>query len=314
MFINLDKTFCDLDDFWNIFKNEWDNQSQSQDVQETQEDAFALLKEAMENPLNNSVLIMSEIMTIIVAFHMSNYRTFKHFYINYVQKYWKDAFPNLVSYHRFIALQKTAILPLCAYLNQRKGEITGISYIDSTTIIVCHNKRINSNKVFKNLAKRGKNSVGWFYGFKLHIVVSDQGELLAAKVTPGNIDDREPVNELTKDIIGKLFGDKGYISQSLFEELFGRGLQLITKIKKNMKNKLIPILDKILLRKRGIIETINDQLKNISQIEHTRHRSITGFMVNMLGGLIAYTYRDNKPSIKLNEKDIEILTKCGIIL
>ncbi|CAK0779573.1 transposase [Gammaproteobacteria bacterium] len=314
MFIDLEQVFSDLDDAWKKFKEEWDNNSLSQELQKmTEEDPFSLLAEAMENPLNNSVLVMSEIMTIIVAFHMSNYRTFKHFYINFVQKYWKDAFPNLVSYYRFIALQKTAIIPLCIFLNQRKGEVTGISYIDSTTIIVCHNKRIHSNKVFKNLAKRGKNSIGWFYGFKLHLVVSDQGDLLAAKVTQGNIDDREPVNELTKDIIGKLFGDKGYISQSLFEELFGRGLQLITKIKKNMKNKLIPILDKILLRKRAIIETINDQLKNISQIEHTRHRSVTGFMVNMLGGLIAYTYRDNKPSIQLNEKDLEILSKCGVI-
>jgi hypothetical protein len=144
-------------------------------------------------------------------------------------------------------------------------------------------------------------------------VINDQGELLAVKLTPGNVDDRIPVAEMTKDIAGKLFGDKGYISKKLFEEIFKRGLQLITRIKKNMKNKLMPIIDKILLRKRSIIETVNDQLKNISQVEHTRHRSVIGFMVNLLGGLIAYTYQEKKPSIQFNEDDLNILSECGII-
>ena len=130
----------------------------------------------------------------------------------------------------------------------------------------------------KTLLKRGKNSIGWFFGFKLHLIINDRGELLAFKLTPGNTDDRVPVPEMTRGIWGKLFGDKGYISQPLFDLLFGQNLQLITKIKKNMKNKLMSLTDKILLRKRAIIETVNDQLKNISQLEHTRHRSITGFM------------------------------------
>jgi hypothetical protein len=167
-------------------------------------------------------------------------------------------------------------------------------------LVVCHNRRIHSNRVFKELAKRGKNSIGWFFGFKPHIIINDQGELLAFKLTPANPDDRTPVPEMTRGIWGKLFGDKGYISQPLFELLFEQGLQLITKIKKNMKNKLMPMTDKILLRKRALIETVNDQLKNISQIEHTRHRSLTGFMLNLLGGLVAYTYQDKKPSLNLN--------------
>jgi hypothetical protein len=146
--------------------------------------------------------------------------------------------------------------------------------------------------------------IGGFYGFKLHIIVNDCGELLAVKLTPGNVDDRQPVPEMTQGLFGKLFGDKGYISQKLFDELLARGLQLFTRIKKNMKNKLMPLMDKILLRKRSIIETINDQLKNISQIEHTCHRSLGGFMVNLLGGLIAYTYHEKKPSLKINPKDM----------
>ena len=196
---------------------------------------------------------------------------------------------------------------LCEFLNSRKGQVTGIGFLDSTRIIVCHNARINSNRVFKNLAKRGKTSVGWFYGFKLHLIVNDRGELLAFKLTAGNVDDREPVPEMTRDMWGKLFGDKGYISQKLFDLLFEQGIQLVTPIKKKMKNKLMPLMDKILLRKRWIIETLNDQLKNISQIEHTRHRSIVGFMLNLLGGLIAYTYHEKKPSLGINTIDIDAL-------
>ncbi len=295
MLIDITRIYCDLDDFYNEFEEEWKKK-------------FLDSKDVHQVTVNEFALSPSEVMTIIIAFHLSNYRTFKHFYTKHVQKFWRDAFPTPVSYPRFIALQKYIIIPLCAYLNTRKGKATGIAFVDSTPLIVCHNRRIHSHRVFKNIAKRGKNSVGWFHGFKLHLIVNDQGELLAFKVTAANVDDREPVPEMTKNLFGKLFGDKGYISQKLFDELFGRGLQLITKIKKNMKNKLMPMMDKILLRKRSIIETINDQLKNISQIEHTRHRSLAGFMVNLLGGLIAYTYHEKKSSLKINTTDINTLS------
>jgi hypothetical protein len=141
-----------------------------------------------------------------------------------------------------------------------------------------------------------KGSVDWFYGFKLHLVVNDCGELLAVKITPGNLDDRDPVPELARHLFGKLFGDRGYISASLFEQLWAEGVQLITKLRKNMKNRLLPLFDKLLLGKRAISETINDQLKNISQIEHTRHRSPFNFFVNLMAGLVAYTFREKKPS------------------
>ena len=294
MLIDITRIYCDLDDFYNEFEEE---------LKKTMLDS----EEVHQIAVNEFALSPSEVKTIIIAFHLSSYRTFKHFYTKHVQEYWREAFPNLVSYPRFIALQKYIVIPLCAYLNTRKGKATGIAFVDSTPLIVCHNRRIHSHRVFKNIAKRGKNSVGWFFGFKLHLIVNDQGELLAFKLTAANVDDREPVPEMTKDLFGKLFGDKGYISQKLFDELFGRGLQLITKIKKNMKNKLMPLMDKILLRKRSIIETINDQLKNISQIEHTRHRSPVGFMVNLLGGLIAYTYHEKKPSLKINTRNISSL-------
>src|SRR2546430_816478 len=187
----------------------------------------------------------------------------------------------------------------CVLLPPRLGKCRGISFIDSTKIGVCHNRRIWSHKVFKALAKRGKTSVDWFYGFKLHWVVNDCGELLAVKITAGNVDDRNPVLELARALFGKLFGDRGYISQKLFEQLWGQGVQLITKLRKNMKNRLLPLFDKLLLRKRSICETINDQLKNISQIEHSRHRSVFNFFVNLIAGLVAYTFREQKPSLNI---------------
>jgi hypothetical protein len=144
----------------------------------------------------------------------------------------------------------------------------------------------------------------WFFGFKLHLVINDKGEIMAFKLTQATTDDREPVQSLTKDLIGKLVGERGYISQKLFDTLFEKGLQLITKIKKNMKNKLMPLFDKLLLRKRAVIESVNDQLKNISQIEHSRHRSINNFMVNLLSGIAAYALQPKKPSLNLCSKQL----------
>ena len=236
-------------------------------------------------------LSLSEIMTIIIHFHQSNYRNFKAYYTEQVMVHLKTEFPHLVSYNRFVELKSDALLPLCAYLCTRLVPATGIAFIDSTPLAVCHNRRIDRHIVFDGLAARGKTSMGWFYGFKLHLIVSDQGELITFHLTPGNVDDRKPVPHLAKKLWGKLFGDKGYISQPLFDHLFEQGVQLITPLPKNMKNRLMPLIDKVLVRKRAIIETINDQLKNISQIAHTRHRSVDNFLVNLFAGLIAYTHQ-----------------------
>ena len=168
---------------------------------------------------------------------------------------------------------------------------------------VCRNRRIHSHKVFAGCARRGKTSVDWFYGFKLHLVINDRGELLSLRLTPGNVDDRRPVPELAKELFGKLFGDKGYISQPLFETLCADGVQLVTRLKRSMKNRLISMFDKIMLRKRAVIEAVVDQLKNISQIEHSRHRSVANCFVNLLGGLVAYTWREKKPSLDIRLKE-----------
>ena len=256
-----------------------------------------------------STLSDSEVMTILILFHSGHYRDLKHYYINHVKKHMKSEFPQTVSYNRFVELQKKVVVKLAIFLKMFcLGKCTGISYIDSTPIRVCHIKREKQHKVFKGFAQKGQCSLGWFYGFKLHLIINDKGEILDFIITPGNIDDHKPLSDMNlhKRIFGKLFGDKGYISKDLFEQLFIDGVHLITKIKKNMKNSLMLLQDKIALRKRALIETVNDELKNICQVEHTRHRSFDNFVTNLLSGLIAYSFFDKKPSINLQEDIVDL--------
>lgn len=243
----------------------------------------------------------SEIMTILVFFHLGGYRCFKHFYSCYVRKHLKGEFPGLVSYNRFVELKPKVAVPLVMFLNNcGLGSCTGISFVDSTPVRVSKNKRIKNHKVFKDVATVGKSSMGWFFGFKLHIIINDKGEILCFALTKANVDDRkeEIIKDMSKNIFGKLFADKGYISSSLFEMLFQKGVHLFTNIRRNMKNSLMTLEDKILLRKRSVIETVNDELKNICQLEHSRHRSINNFLINILSTLIAYCFLPKKPAIK----------------
>jgi len=144
--------------------------------------------------------------------------------------------------------------------------------------------------------------MGWFFGFKLHLAVNDRGDLLACCLTAGNVDDRKPVPQMVKRLRGKLIGDRGYVSAPLTALLFEQGLQLLTRLRKNMTNRLMHLSDKLLLRKRAIIESIIDQLKNISQIEHSRHRSPTNFVVHLIAGLLAYSHQEKKPGLHLDER------------
>ena len=248
-------------------------------------------------------LTLSEIITILIFYQLYGAEDFKHFYINTLMNHYKKDFPDLVSYPRFVRLIPRALMPLLLFLKYtRMGKISGISFIDSTALKVCNNKRIFHHKVFDGLAQRGKTSMGWFFGFKLHLIINDQGELLSFHLTRGNISDRNKnlVLRLTKGLWGKLFGDKGYISQQLVELLLEKSIHLITGIRNNMKNKLIHMADKILLRKRAIIECVNDELKNNCQIEHTRHRSVINFLVHLFSALTAYTFLPKKPALKFN--------------
>lgn len=249
-------------------------------------------------------LALSEVMTILVLFHQSGYRNFKQFYLQFVCRFLQAEFPGLVSYNRFVEFEREALVPLAAYLQSRRGQCSGISFIDSTALAVCENLRIPQPRQFTGLAARGKTTLGWFFGFKLHVIVSDSGELLRWQVTPGNIDDRRPVPKLAKNLFGKLFGDLGYLSEPLKILLREQQVELVTKLKKNMKNQFLNLSDKLLLRKRAIIESVFDQLKNISNIEHTRHRSFWNFLVNLASGLIAYSWREKKPSLNFNIKEL----------
>ncbi len=287
------KIFNLVDDFCNEFKNEFAKHNPK--------------KIASDKKTRNrqSGLCDSEVITLLISFHNGQFRNFKHFYINYCKVHLKEDFPGMVSYNRFIELSHRHALAFMLFIQYaRKGECTGISFIDSTVLRVCHNKRIKCNKVFKGIAKIGKSTMGWFFRFKLHLIINDKGEILSFYLSQGNTDDRDikTITSMTKKIFGKLFGDKGYISKALSDLLFGNGIQLVTQVRRNMKKQALSNEEKLLLRKRSVIETVNDELKNICQIEHTRHRSISGFLLNIMGAIAAYSFFPKKPSIK---KDIQ---------
>ena len=249
----------------------------------------------------------SEMMTIYIAFHLSHYTNFKAFYKQYVWVHWRDLFPALVSYERFNQSQSKLIIPFIIFLNQRcLGHSRGVNFIDSTTIKVCHIKREKQHKVFAGIASKCKGSMGWFYGFKLHLVINDKGEILSFYLSKANTDDRnlKVINCLVKAIFGKLFGDRGYISQTLADYLWNDGISLVYKRRRNMKKQNLSDEDRLFLRKRSLIESVNDELKNICSVEHTRHRSLQGFMNNLLSGLCAYHFLPKKPSLKFEEQKV----------
>ena len=285
------KLFCNVDDFCKRFEPLWIKR---------------LLVSGAKIRQRARSMALSEIMTVLVLFHMAYYRNFKHFYLSLLY-HWRREFPGLPSYHRFVEWIPSTLVPLGAYLKSLAGQCTGVGFVDSTPIRVCLNKRISRHKVFAGLAQRGKTTIGWFFGFKLHFIINDLGEILSFKLTPGNTDDRTPLASLTQRLSGKLFGDKGYIGVKTFQALWAKGVHLITGLRANMKNRLLPLWDKLLLRRRFIIETIIDQLKNISQIEHSRHRSHHNFLVNLLCGLIAYSHREDKPSIYSNVAPVPMI-------
>ncbi len=287
--MSLTQLFCDVDDFCKVFIPEWEK---------TQ------IENGEKKRRRKRSISTSEIITLIIYYHQSGYGTFKWFYLRYLPKNLSKYFPGTPSYNRFIELLPEVIVPLTAFMQSRCGKGEGIAFVDSTPLRVCKNLRIPRHKTFKDTAQRGKSSTGWFYGFKLHIIVDDRGEILSFSITKGNVDDRKPVPYLAKKVIGKLFGDRGYISKKLTELLATDDVELITTLRKNMKPRVMAAFDAILLRKRSIIETINDQLKNIFQLEHSRHRSLTNYMINAVACLVAYSYQEKKPALNLRREDL----------
>jgi hypothetical protein len=282
----LTQIFYDVDNFCKDFKKHLDTHMITANVS-------ALLKR------KNSKMTLSDIMTVLIYFHHSGYRTFKKYYNECGDL--NGAFEEKLSYSRFVELIPQALVPITIFMNLYcKNKCSGFGFIDSTKLQVCHNLRISRNKVFSGIAARGKTSTGWFYGFKLHLIINEHGEIVSFMLTPGNVADNNVsvVTKLAKKCFGKLWGDRGYISKTLFEDLFKNGIKLITKIKKKMKNKLMEMEDKIGLSKRGIVESAIGILKETCQIEHSRHRSPTNFVVNLISGLVAYYFLPKKPSLR----------------
>lgn len=253
----------------------------------------------------------TEMMTIMIYFGFSGYRTFKDYYTRHVLIYLNQEFPCLYSYNRFVQLipemrpfMKTLTFATTIDNQSHKNPLPGAYFIDSFALNVCHNKRIYGHKVFKNVAKRGKTSTGWFFGFKLHVVINMLGEIVSLALSEGNITDNNErlLTQLLHGLQGKIYGDKGYIIKpEVRKKFFNLGIQFITKIRSNMKNILMHTLDKIILGYRGIIESVGNVLKNTFYLEHSRHRNIQNFSVHIFSTVCAYFFKKEKPSLPFHK-------------
>ncbi len=235
-------------------------------------------------------LSLSEIISLLILYQSSNIKNFKAFY-RFIQTELTKAYPNLCSYNRFIELAPRAVKPLMVLF----ASYDGLSYIDSTSLKVCHIKRETRHKLFKRIATKSKSTMGWFYGFKLHIMTNKKGELLNAYFSHANVDDRQGLLAMCKKIFGNLIGDRGYLGKKIKQTLQTQGINLITRGRKNMKNHHLNLIELAMLNSRNLIETVIGKLKLQFNLEHTRHRSISGFIINILASLIAYCFSSNKP-------------------
>jgi hypothetical protein len=289
MAIDITALYCCLDDFCKVFED-WE--------------AHRLIPSPMIRQRTGK-LSRSEMLFIVVLFHLAPYKHFKAFYLYGIGCQHRACFRDLPHYDRFVGLMPRLFVPLMVLLHSLSGEETGLYFADSTRLAVCHNRRIDRHRVFDGLAARGKTSMGWFFGLKLHFVINHKGQVMALKITPGNTADSTMLDQITRQLMGKLYADKGYIGRELFRQLWQRGLHLITGIRRNMRNHLMSLADKLMLRKRFVTETVLDILKTEMGLEHSRHRSIMNAMVHILSCLVAYAFRPGKPSISLAGQQIE---------
>jgi hypothetical protein len=291
MAIDITALFCCLDDFCQVF-DDWE--------------AHRLIpSQTTQTRQRAGKPSRAEMRFIMVLFHLSAVRHFKAFSTSGVGQQDRACFGDLPHDDRFVSLMPRLFVPLMGLLHSLGGEQIGVYCADSTKLAVCHNRRIHRHKLFEGLAARGKTSMGWFYGLKLHFVINHKGQVMALKITPGNTADSTVLDAITQPLAGKLYADKGSIGKELFKALWQRGLHLITSIRRNMRNYLMPLADKLLLRRRFLIETVLDTLKSEMGLEHSRHRSIVNAMVHLLSCLIAYAFRPGKPAISLKGQQIE---------
>src|SRR6201984_345256 len=289
MAVDITALYCCLDDFCKMFA-EWETHQ---------------LIPSPSRRQRSGKLSRSEMLFIRVLFHLSPYKNFKTFYLLGIGVQHRACFRDLPHYDRFVSLMPRLFVPLMVLLHSLSGEETGSYFGDSSKLAVCHNRRIHRHRVFKGLAARGKTSMGWFYGLKLHFVINHKGQIMALKITPGNTVLDAMLDAMTQHLAGALYADKGYIGRELFRKLWQRGLHLITSIRRNIREDLMPLADKIMLRKRFLIETVLDTLKSEMGLEHSRHRSVSNAMVHVLSCLVAYAFRPGKPSISLTSQRLE---------
>jgi IS5 family transposase len=289
MAVDITAPYCCLDDFCRVFED-WE--------------AHRLIPSPMTRQRTGK-LSRAETLLIVVLFHLSPLKHFKAFYLYGIGHQHRACFGDLPHYDRFVSLTPRLFVPLVVLLHSVSGEPTGVYFADSTQLAVCHNRRIHRHRVFDGLAARGKTSMGWFYGLKRHFVINHKGQVVALRITPGNTADSTVLDEMTRHLAGKLYADKGYIGHELFKRLWRRGLHLITSIRRNMRNHLMPLADKLMPRQRFLIETVLDTLKSEMGLEHSRHRSVVNAMVHVLSCLVAYAFRPGKPSISLTRQHIE---------
>src|SRR3978361_308098 len=289
MSVDITALVCGLDDFCKVFED-WE--------------AHRLIPSEYTRQRTGK-LSRAEMLFIVVLFHLSPFKHFKAFYLYGIGHQHRACFGDLPHYARFVSLMPRLFVPLMVLLHSLGGEPTGVYFADATKLAVCHNRRIHRHKVFDGLAARGKTIMGWFFGLKLHFVINHKGQIMALKITPGNTADSIVLDEITPHLSGKLYADKGYIGRELFNKLWQRGLHLITGIRRNMRNHLIPLADKLMLRKRFVIETVLDTLKSEMGLEHSRHRSVINAMFPILSCLVAYAFRPGKPSVLLNTQKLE---------
>jgi hypothetical protein len=260
-------------------------------------------------------MTMSEVMTILIYYHYSHYKNFKSYYNEHLSKVLQKDFPSLVGYDRFVTLIPLALLPMMMFHIYRcsRSLRTGIYYIDSTRLEVCHPKRAHQNKVFKGIANWGKTSVGWFYGIKLHLIINNLGEVVHTCFTQASTSDSNSsvLFKLLNDLDGWVFGDRGYLlneERLAFAQYDGK-IDFFAKPRKNMKQKnkqFMPQLAKDFAKKRPIIETIIGINKEVFNLEHTRHRSVHNAYVHTFSALCAYSFYLKKPKVKLNINQLKI--------
>jgi hypothetical protein len=279
MLENLTRLFIFVDDFFKAYSKALE--------QYVKENSYEL---PSKHKYESKSLSLSEIMTILISFHLSDFKTLKAYY-KFLKIYHKKEFPNLCSYNRFFERQCETFYPFKVLFECISGECDGLSYIDATCLPVCHIKREKFCKMFKKIAKKSKSTMGWYYGFKMHLITNKYGHPISFEITQSTVDDRKVPDTIFAKIFGKLYGDRGYISEKFKDNLKRKGINLITALRINMKPKLITEEDNKNLKNRGIIESCFNVLKNILSMQHTRHRSGKNYVINLISSMCACCFR-----------------------